>query len=81
MYDHKLGEYLLDPLIECAASFLHINFHDVHKKLRNYVREIYGNAIKGFFPSDGCWYKYPNIEIDRSTNERPFISMGQAVYR
>jgi len=81
MYDHKLGEYLLDPLIECAAPLLHINTIDIRKNLKNYVREIYGNTIKNFFPSDGCWYKYPNIEIDRSTNERPFISMGSAVYR
>lgn len=81
MYDHKLGEYLLDPLVECAASFLHIDTQDIRKNLRNYVREIYGNTINNFFPPDGCWYKYPNIEIDRSTNERPFISMGSAVYR
>lgn len=81
MYDHKLGEYLLDPLIECAAPLLHINTIDIRKNLKNYVREVYGNTIKNFFPSDGCWYKYPNIEIDRSTNERPFISMGNAVYR
>lgn len=81
MYDHKLGEYLLEPLVECAASFLHINTLDIHKSLRNYVREIYGDTISDFFPPDGCWYKYPNIEIDRSTNERPFISMGSAVYR
>lgn len=81
MYDHKLGEYLLDPLVECAAPFFHINTQDIRKNLRNYVREIYGNAINNFFPPDGCWYKYPNIEIDHSTNERPFISMGSAVYR
>lgn len=81
MYDHKLGEYLLDPLVECAATFLHINNQDIRKKLRNYVREVYGDIINDFFPSDGCWYKYPNIEIDRSTNERPFISMGSAIYR
>lgn len=81
MYDHKLGEYLLDPLIECAATFLHIGIQDIRENLRDYVREVYGDSIINFFPSDGCWYKYPNIEIDRSTNERPFITMGKAVYR
>lgn len=81
MYDHKLGEYLLDPLIECAVLSLHINTQDIRKNVRSYVREVYGDIISSFFPPDGCWYKYPNIEIDRSTNERPFISMGSAVYR
>lgn len=81
MYDHKLGEYLLDPLVECAASFLHMNAQDMCKILKNYVREVYGDTINDFFPPDDCWYKYPDIEIDRSTNERPFISMGSAIYR
>ena len=81
MYDHKLGEYLLDPLVECAATFLHTNTQEIRRDLRDYVRKMYGNATNNFFPSNGCWYKYPNIEIDRSTNERPFISMGSAVYR
>lgn len=81
MYDHKLGEYLLDPLIECAAGVLHISIYDIRKNLRNYVKEKYGDTIKKFFPPDGCWYKYPNIEIDRSTDERPFMSMGIAIYR
>ena len=81
MYDHKLGEYLLDPLVECAATFLHTNTQEIRRDLRDYVRKMYGNATNNFFPSNCCWYKYPNIEIDRSTNERPFISMGSAVYR
>lgn len=81
MYDHKLGEYLLEPLVRCGASFLHVSVDSVCKRLKTYVQEVYGESIKHFFPTDGCWYKYPNIEIDRSTNERPFISMGKAIYR
>lgn len=81
MYDHKLCEYLLDPLVESAAIFLHMSTQEIRKDLRNYVREKYGDAISDFFPSNGCWYKYPDIEIDRTTSERPFISMGNAVYR
>lgn len=67
--------------VECAATFLHTNTQEIRRDLRDYVRKMYGNATNNFFPSNGCWYKYPNIEIDRSTNERPFISMGSAVYR
>ena len=81
MYDHKLGEYLLDPLIECAASSLKIRVEDIRKNLRDYVQRKYGDIINNFFPADGCWYKYPDEEIDRSTDERPFISMGRAIYK
>ena len=81
MYDHKLGEYLLDPLVECAANALKISVKDIRKNLRDYVQGKYSDIINNFFPADGCWYKYPDQEIDRSTGERPFISMGHAIYR
>lgn len=81
MYDHKLGEYLLNPLVECAASSLNISEKDIRKNLKDYVQGKYSNIIDNFFPANGCWYKYPDGEIDRSTNERVFISMGHAIYR
>jgi len=81
MYDHKLCEYLLDPLVDSAVVALHINAAEIHTQLRNYVRKKYGDIISTFFPINGCWYKYPNIEINRTTNDRPFMSMGPAVYR
>lgn len=81
MFDHKLGEYLLEPLVECTASFLHMNSQEICKIISNYVKEKYRTAISDLFPSNGYWYKYPDIEIDRSKEERPFISMGAAVYR
>ena len=73
--------YQIDPLIECAASFFKIRAEDIRKNLRNYVQGKYGDVVNYFFPADSCWYKYPNKEIDRSTDERPFISMGRAIYR
>lgn len=81
MYDHKFGEYLLDPLVECAAKLFKCPVRNLQEKLRTYVKETYRSAIDDFFPNDGYWYKYPNIEIDRSTKRRPFMAIKNPVYR
>lgn len=81
MYDHKLGEYLIDPLVEAFCKFTKFDMCEVQAIIREKVQSKYSGRLAGFFPPDGCWYKYPDIEIDRSTNKRPFISMGVALYR
>lgn len=81
MYDHKLGEYLIDPLVEEFCKFTNLNTCEVQAIIRENVRSKYSGRLAGFFPQDGFWYKYPDIEIDRSTSKRPFISMGTALYR
>ena len=69
MYDHKLGEYLIDPLVEEFCKFTNFNTCEVQAIIRENVRSRYSGRLDGFFPQDGCWYKYPNTEIDRSTNK------------
>lgn len=81
MFDHKLCEYLIKPLVECICYYLQIETYKVNDSIKEHVKSKYKNIISSFFPYDGCWYKYPNIEIDRTTNNRPFISMGDAIYR
>ena len=80
MFDHKLCKYLIDPLIECAAAYLMIDTSIMKMTVRDYLHSCYRSQLSEFFPSDNCWYKYPDSEIDRTTNERKFISMGIAIY-
>ena len=80
MFDHKLCEYLIDPLVKCAAS-TGIKEDNIIKFIKRYCIDKYGKQFRGFFPKDNRWYKYPNEEIDRSTSLRPYISMGLAKYR
>lgn len=81
MFDHKLGEYLLDPLVECVSDSFFINSVCLKKEIKDYVHSKYDNILESFFPRDGCWYKYPNIEIDRTTKARPFIAFDNPQYR
>lgn len=80
MFDHKLCEYLIDPLVKCAASTGLIE-NNIVKQIKEYITDKYGRQLIGFFPNDNFWYKYPNKEIDRSSSSRPYISMGIAKYR
>lgn len=81
MYDHKLCEYLIDPLINCVGDKFDINTISIKNKIKEYVRSNYYTELSLFFPKDGLWYKYPNIEIDRSTKSRPFMSNENPQYR
>lgn len=79
MFDHKLCEYLIEPLVKCAMDV--IKDKDIVCQIKEYCVDKYGGKYRFFFPEDGCWYKYPNKEIDRSSSFRPYISMGIAKYR
>lgn len=81
MFDHKLCEYLIDPIVRCAASVLKKQEDDIIRQIKEYCTDKYREQLQDFFPKDNCWYKYPNIEIDRSTSDRPYISKGIAKYR
>lgn len=81
MYDHKLCEYLIEPLVESAARYFMVNISIFQSVIKEYVNCKYGKQLANFFPKDNCWYRYPNEEIDRSNDTRPFMSMGPAIYR
>lgn len=81
MFDHKLCEYLIDPMVKTAAIYLDINIDKITNAIRHYVNEKMLFWNEPFFPDDHCWYKYPDIEIDRSTDERPFVKYSNLTYR
>lgn len=80
MYDYKLCEYLLDPLIECS-SLTNDDKMDIKEKIRIHAKMRICEWGEPFFPLDNCWYKYPNTEIDRSTSKRPFLAFESPSYR
>lgn len=81
MFDHKLCEYLLDPLVHTASSVMKIDPNIIKMHIKDYTRSKYNIMINELFPKDGNWYKYPDKEIDRTKKLRPYISMGEAIFR
>lgn len=72
MFDHKLGEYLLEPLIDTLADRGLINAHSINEAIRDRVEQHLEGLPSDFFP-DGCWFSFDKVQIDRSTSERPYV--------
>ncbi|MCH5297815.1 MAG: hypothetical protein J1E85_09105 [Ruminococcus sp.] len=63
MYDFKLGEYLLSPLISEVTEHFLLEPEKFESYIRNYVREKYLIKLPhDYFPLDGCWYNCDNSE-------------------
>lgn len=72
MFDHKLGEYLLEPLIDTLANRGLVNTHSVDEAIRDRVALHLERFPADFLPR-GCWYSFERRQIDRSTSERPYV--------
>jgi hypothetical protein len=57
IYDFKVGEYLLSPIIKAVATKYHLEVAGIEREIRDYVQSRYTSKLPAdFFPSDGCWY-------------------------
>jgi len=81
IYDHKLGEYLLTPLIRVVAEKYGLSTSNIEREIKDYVRTNYTNKLpKDYFPEDGCWYHKPNTER-KPGEKRTFIAEKNPKYR
>lgn len=78
MYDFKMGEYLITPLIDWLVST-----GENRSLAEDAVRAISSPYIQllppDFFPLD-CWYYYESVIHDRTKN-RPYIASSPVKYR
>lgn len=80
MYDFKLGEYFITPLVDVIQRDHHVEttrlVHDIRVLAQSYISQL----PDGFFPRDGSWYYYENVIYDR-TKRRPYVSRPGPKYR
>lgn len=83
MFDHKLGEYLIQELLEEVANGDNVIFKHLCNEIKNYVHHKYGDFINNnnFFPNDGKWYKFKNVIIDRTQSYRPYEKFDSPLFR
>lgn len=79
MFDFKLGEYLLTPLINEAVK-CGCNQTVIEEAILNKVEYYLHKLPQDFFPENE-WYSYPNTIIDRTTSKRPYIKGNNPKYR
>jgi len=80
MFDHKLGEYLLCPLIDLFADRHLVDRAAIDEEVRNRVERYMKEMPSDFFPR-GAWYSFDRVQIDRSTGERPYIRHSNPRFR
>jgi len=67
LFDFKLGEYLLGPLVEAAAPLFGVPSEALVAEIRSLSRDLW-SATPGYFASEDVWYGYPNVaEVSRAT--------------
>lgn len=79
MFDFKLGEYLIKPLIQHAASEFQIDERRLEERIREFNRRYIERLPKDFFPKN--WYAYKNIVHDKTSRKRPYIATPSPRYR
>lgn len=79
MFDFKLGEYLVTPLIELANRYHPFDGAALTKRIREFNRQFIDRLPVGFFPPDWCYYE--NINWDREGRAREYIWRDNPKYR
>jgi len=63
IYDFKVGEYLLSPIIAAVVTTYHLDVPEIEQEIREYVRLNFTHKLPStYFPADGCWYNCENTE-------------------
>lgn len=80
MFDFKFSEYLLAPLVDLVANHYKLNIETINDSIKDYTYKYISQLPVDFFPSDNCWYNYPNQVFDRS-QKRPYIANPNPRFR
>lgn len=80
MFDFKLGEYLITPIIKSAAQHFSLDKRKLISRIRSFNDVFIRDLPSDFFPPDGKWYSYANIVHDR-TKKRPYLAKANPKYR
>ncbi len=79
MFDFKLCEYLIMPIIE-QSVLLGCNEEQMVDCIKTHVQQFLLQLPKGFFP-ENLWYAFPNTLIDRTSERRPYIENAKPIFR
>ncbi|MFO1255742.1 MAG: hypothetical protein U1E37_08765 [Sphingomonadaceae bacterium] len=80
MYDFKMGEYLIRPIMECASECEDLNPADLSARVQQCARNWLAHLPNDFFPADGCWYSYENVVHDRK-RRREYVATPDPQFR
>mgnify|MGYP005818020709 CR=1 FL=1 len=81
MYDFKLGEYLITPIIQRVVNKYELDSKKIEQRIQKYVSSKYLPLLpKDYFPKNNQWYYCKNEEVLPGEN-RKFYSKEHPKYR
>lgn len=81
MFDHKLGEYLVEELITCTKKLNLVQEINLRKAIKDFTVDNYGSYFQNLFPSNSKWYKFDNVEINHDLPYRPYLELDDSTLR
>jgi hypothetical protein len=81
MFDHKLGEYLLAPIIDHACQVWNVDTSPIENAVIDLVASETANLPKHYFPTNGSWYNFDKQYIDQSVESRPYLERKNPRFR
>jgi hypothetical protein len=81
IYDYKLGEYLLSPIVNLVAAKYALDERTFQDAIRDRVKRTYLPQLPPtYFPADGCWYDCDEAER-RPGTQREYYAHPNPKYR
>lgn len=80
MYDFKLGESILDPIIKTAMKYYDLDYYKIQNKIKEYANTHIKNLPQDFYPTDK-WYVFDKVLVDQNKPERPYIEYSNPKFR
>lgn len=79
MFDYKLGEYIVTPLIELAHNYEPFDRKQLQNKIKEFNSQFIEKLPSNFFPDDWCSYENINWELEKKA--RVYIWHNNPKYR
>ncbi|MCT4590553.1 MAG: hypothetical protein N4A71_22185 [Carboxylicivirga sp.] len=79
MFDFKLGEYLVSPLLDTARKYMSFDIKNIEDKIKSFNKQFLDLLPQDFFPKD--WCRYDNINWDLEKRKREYLWLNNPKYR
>lgn len=80
MFDFKLGESIIDPLLFLLDRHYGIDLENSRNKIKEITKKYIANLPVNFFPANK-WFAFEKVLVDQSVDERPYIELDNPKFR
>lgn len=80
MYDFKLGDYILDPLVIFLSRYYRVNYCKLQNKIKEIAQFHIEKLPKDFFPKNK-WYSFEKVLVDQTIEKRPYLEHPTPKFR